>query len=279
MNAHPLSTPSVLSPSALLQELYRREPVLAGFAIVLAAMMIPSFAGLLIDTRTFNGINVWIKPLKFQSSAAIYLVTLAWFWPYLDADQRSRKVVRFAAWFIGAVLLYEILYITYRASLAEASHFNRSSAVTIALYALMGIMITASTIVTGWIGWLILRGRDAVASPAFRHAIGVGLLAGTILGGLTAIYMSSHSGHWVGGQATDANGSFFFHWSRTGGDLRVSHFFGLHAMQGIPLIGWWAARYFPGNARTLINGSALVWTAVTLALFVQALMGRSLFPA
>lgn len=275
MNTQPLYGSSQTSA---LAELFRREPVLMAFAAVLAAMMVPSFAGFLLDTRTFNGINVWIKPLKFQSSAALFLVTLALFWPFLDAEQRERKSVRFAAWFISICLLLEILYITYRASQAEASHFNRTSAINIALYAWMGVTILAATIMSGWIGWLILQARDKIASPGLRYAIGVGLLAGTILGSLTAVYMSAQTNHWVGGVATDSGGLAFFSWSRTGGDLRVAHFIGLHAMQGIPLIGWLVSRAAPNLTRPIVVTSTVLWSAATLATFLQAVTGRALFP-
>jgi hypothetical protein len=257
---------------------YQREPILTAVAAILLAMMIPSFAGLLIDTRTFNGINVWIKPLKFQSSGAIFLLTLALFWPYLDAKDRARKGVRLAARFVSIVLLLEIAYITYRASQAEGSHFNNATLRDEILYALMGIGILSSTIVSGWFGWLMLRARDAIAAPDLRFAIGIGLIAGVILGSLTGAYMSSQPGHWVGGVQSDLNGSFFFGWSRTGGDLRVAHFAGLHAMQGIPLVGWFASRYAPGKVRPIVLAATIVWTVVTAATFIQAIMGRALFP-
>ena len=33
------------------------------------------------DTRLILGINPWIKPMKFLSSIAIFLWTMAWFMP------------------------------------------------------------------------------------------------------------------------------------------------------------------------------------------------------
>lgn len=42
--------------------------------------------------------------------------------------------------------------------------------------------------------------------------------------------------HWIGGTESDKNGLWLFGWSRDGGDLRVAHFYSLHAMQFIPLI-------------------------------------------
>ncbi len=261
-----------------LRMLVRDEAVLIFFTAILAAMMVPAFFAYLVETRTFNGINVWIKPLKFMSSAAIFLATLALFMPFLDRSQRERKSVNAAVWIISVFLLLEILYITFRASRAEASHFNRENIIGIVLYAWMGATILISTVLSGWIGWLILKSKDAIARPELRYAIGVGLVVGTALGSLTAIYMSTQTGHWVGGVRNDAGGSFFFGWSRTGGDLRVAHFIGLHAMQGIPLIGWLVSFVSTATVKPAVTASAVLWVLVTAATFAQALYERSLFP-
>jgi hypothetical protein len=277
MNARATTTNSDLA-AGRLQHLYRQEPVLIAFAAILIVMMLPTFLALLVETQTFNGINVWIKPLKFQSSAALFLVTLAIFMPFLDASHRQRKAVNAAIWIISVFLLLEILYITFRASRAEASHFNRDNMLGIILYAWMGITILIVTILGGWIGWLILKSKDKIASPELRYAIGVGLVTGTVLGSLTAIYMSQQTGHWVGGIRNDAGGSFFFGWSRTGGDLRVAHFIGLHAMQGIPLIGWLISLFSTVAVKPLVIASTVVWIVVTAATFAQAIAERALFP-
>lgn len=278
MRASAAMANSGLDHPGVLQRLYRQQPVLIAFAAIITAMMLPAFIALLYETRTFNGINVWIKPLKFMSSVAIFLVTMALFYPYLDARDRARRSVRVMVWAIGIIFLLEILYITYRASLAEASHFNRATIRDEVYYALMGAGILTATAMSGWFGWLMLCAKDKIANADLRFAIALGLIAGCILGSVTGAYMSSGTGHWVGGLQTDAGGSFLFGWSRTGGDLRVAHFVGLHAMQGIPLIGWLAARYVPTRTRSLVVVSTILFSAVTIAVFVQALAGRPLLP-
>jgi hypothetical protein len=277
MNARTM-TPNSGFASGGAFNLYRQQPALIIFGAMITAMMLPAFFAFLIETRTFNGINVWIKPLKFMSSAAIFLFTLALFMPFLDKADRERKSVRFMVWTVSIILLLEILYITYRASLAEASHFNRTTTRDIVYYALMGVGILTATVMSGWFGWLMLRAKDKIANTDLRFAIAMGLIFGCVLGSITGQYMSSQNNHWVGGIATDAGGSFFFGWSRTGGDLRAAHFLGLHAMQGIPLAGWLATRYAPTRTRGIVIVTTVLWTAVTLAVLVQAMMGRSLFP-
>ena len=73
----------------------------------------------------------------------------------------------------------------------------------------------------------------------------------------------------------------FLGWSTQGGDLRVAHFFGLHGLQAVPLIGFAANRYY----RKRLNEKrrmALIWTiglgylGLVLLFVWQALRGQSI---
>ena len=68
----------------------------------------------------------------------------------------------------------------------------------------------------------------------------------------------------------DATGLPFFHWSTTGGDLRVAHFAALHIMQAVPLIAW----FWPDKRIAL--ASLIVGVAIVGGLSAQALMGLPL---
>ncbi|HEY8269192.1 MAG TPA: hypothetical protein VIG34_11090 [Xanthobacteraceae bacterium] len=271
-----LAQETLRGPSGLIEDWWRREPTLAAFALLMVVAMAPTLIAMAIDGRTFNGINVWIKPFKFESSLAIFYATLAWFWGYLDAEVRARKSVRLAVLLICGTGLFEVGYITFRAALAEASHFNNSTRLTEALYGLMGVGILIQVSLAAWAGRLILRSREGGIAPVLRLAIGLGLIGGNILGAITGGYMSAQTGHWVGGVANDATGVFFFGWSRTGGDLRVAHFVGLHAIQGIPVIGYLVRNVSAGQA--VVWASLAIWTVVTAFFFIQAIGGRPLLP-
>jgi hypothetical protein len=67
--------------------------------------------------------------------------------------------------------------------------------------------------------------------------MGWGLVLAGLLGGAVGIAISIHGGPYVGGTASDAGNLAPFFWSRDGGDLRVVHFLGIHAMQALPLLG------------------------------------------
>ena len=90
---------------------------------------------------------------------------------------------------------------------------------------------------------------------------------------VVAGYMSQNYGHWVGGIWSDADGLPLVGWVRGGGDLRVSHFFAMHMMQIIPLIGWVADRWSHRSKRIVIVASA-VSVCVVVATFIQALSGQ-----
>ncbi len=71
-------------------------------------------------------------------------------------------------------------------------------------------------------------------------------------------------------------------WSTTGGDLRVPHFFGLHAMQVLPLAGWLLRLERTRRRASQRQRLGLVWTAglgylgLVLLLAWQALRGQSI---
>jgi hypothetical protein len=69
-------------------------------------------------------------------------------------------------------------------------------------------------------------------------------------------------------------------WSTVGGDLRAAHFVGIHALQILPLVGWYLTRRAPdwlGHAQRLllVFTAALVYLGTILLLLWQALRGQS----
>ncbi len=105
----------------------------------------------------------------------------------------------------------------------------------------------------------------------------LGLILTTVLGTAAGVAISVNGGHWVGASPTDAGGLPVFGWTRAGGDLRVAHFFGLHAMQILPIAGWLIARWRP-DATRLVWLAASALTALTVYTLVEALAGRPFLP-
>jgi hypothetical protein len=140
---------------------------------------------------------------------------------------------------------------------------------------LMGLGAVALTACAGWLGFATLRARDYAFGAVLQRGVGLGLLMGFALGNLAGAYVSAQAGHHVGGTPGDAQGLPLLNWSREGGDLRVAHFFGLHAMHVLPLVAWWAGRMASAAAaRRTLDAFALGYAALTVATFVQAVLGR-----
>ena len=69
---------NVVSPRpGLWGALFAREPIFAGTALMMLALMPPTLLAMALDARTLDGVNVWIKPLKFEIALELYLGTLA----------------------------------------------------------------------------------------------------------------------------------------------------------------------------------------------------------
>lgn len=227
--------------SVLWAQLQQGSPVLAwGGAIMLIASFIT--LGLsLFDPRLFQGVSVWHKPWKFQFSTFMYWWSLAWFAGYFALTVQQSVAMRYVVWMSIAAGLFEVLYISWQGAFGLASHFNLSSPFYGAMYTAMGIFAVLLTSTSGVLGYQVLRNslQTFKTDVALRHAIGWGLIVTSVLGTVTGGVLGARTlsgGHWVGGTANDALGLLVFNWSRDGGDLRVAHFFALHAMQIMPLL-------------------------------------------
>lgn len=283
---HAFSASAAQARSVTVMSMWRdmttASPALAwtGFLLVLwscATAFLP-----LVDSRLFQGVSVWLKPWKFQVSVGIYLLTLAFFLAWLPALSQRSGARRFVVWAGVAGGLFEVLYITWQGAQGLASHFNLTTPLYATLYTLMAIGATLLNTTSGVLGYCVLRSRDWSASRSMRHAIGWGLLLTSVLGTITGFYLGGRAtsgGHWVGGSASDAGGLAIFHWSRDGGDLRVAHFFAIHAMHFLPLVGWGLQRLRPHSSAPSWRTYS-VWAAATLLCgvcvltFLQALCGQ-----
>lgn len=261
-------------------DLLRRERRLARGGFVILALMVPTLAALMIDDRMLNGISVWIKPLKFQLSVGLYLLTLAWFVGALPEQARHGRAVRVLVVLALAASTFEIGYIMLQAAQGLASHYNVADPFHRLMYTLMGIGAVTLTAVSPALAVLLLRHRPQAWSTAFWLSVLLGLTLTFVLGAGSGSVLSAGNGHWIGGARTDATGVPIFGWSRTGGDLRVAHFLGLHVLQIMPVLGLIAERWASGRiAAVIVCAAALAYGAATLFVFVQALLGLPFIPA
>lgn len=128
------------------------SPLLWRTALVFLAFFVLLYAGTFIDDRLFNGVSVWEKPAKFFLSLSLQLATLAWGLALLPAQERQAPAIRITNLIIVAAAIGELIYIAFRASRGEASHFNQTTAIAALFYMLMGLGAVTLAVLTSFLG-------------------------------------------------------------------------------------------------------------------------------
>ncbi|MEU8786792.1 hypothetical protein [Streptomyces sp. NPDC048637] len=208
----------------------------------MAALAVVAAIGLIADDRVLVGAPIWFKPFKFAVSFAAYGLTLAWMLSRLTTPTRTG---RWAAHTVVVAGVVEMAVITGQTIRGRRSHFNVETPLDQGLFATMGVTIAVLWVATLVIAVLLFRARPGDRAATWAIRLGLLLaLAGLLLGGLMTMStpeqeaagalrtaLGAHSvGVPDGGPAMPLTG-----WNTTGGDLRIPHFVGMHALQALPL--------------------------------------------
>jgi hypothetical protein len=241
-----------------------------------------------VDARQLAGASVWLKPFKFGLSIAIASFTVALLLPVITLPERARgRIVALFAWLTGL----ELVIITGQAARGVPSHFNNATWLDRALFSVMGVAIAIVTIAMARLAVYAWRTQFSHAALGSGVRLGIVLM---VLGSSVAFIMpqptaaqleSMKSGattltigsHTVGATDDSGAGMPLTRWSTAGGDLRVPHFIGLHALQLMPLIGLVLGRRFrdrPALAVALTRHAGFAYFGVVLTTLVQALRGQ-----
>ena len=252
----------------MIRELRHRDLLLFWIG---AAMMLALVVCLLLsigDQRLILGINPWIKPMKFLISTTIFLWSVAWFMPE-TTSARGRGIVR---WTIGPAMLIEISFVLLQSWRGTQSHFNNQSPLDAIIFAVMGITIFFNTLAM-MLFFAIIRRDTPPQRAGYLWGVRLGV-AMFLLASLQGGIIVGNNAHTVG--APDGGpGLPFVNWSTTAGDLRIAHFFGMHAMQALPLLGFFLDRNRV-PARNLLWAVSILWLAVMGGLLMMAIQGRPL---
>jgi hypothetical protein len=235
------------------------------------AVLVPVLAVLaVVDDRLVLGAPLWLKPLKFAVSFVAYAGTLAWL-----LGQLRERTMRTAGWVIVAASTAEMAIIVGQAARGTRSHFNTDTPLDVALFSVMGATIVVLWLATLAVALRFLRepGRDRAAGTAVRLGLFVALI-----GLLEGFVMIANGAHTVG-LADGGPGLPLVGWSTTGGDLRIAHFVGMHALQGLPLLA--AAlvavgRFDELTRARIVRVAAGAWTGLVVLLTGQALRAQPL---
>ena len=209
-----------------------------------------------------HGVNAWFKPFKFAISIGLFAWTMAWYCHYLSNFNETP--------FNCVVIIlfgFELLYITYQASQGQMSHFNVSTSTYSMLYSLMGLAASIVTLYTAYIGLLFFTQTFPGLPNYYIWAIRFGILIFVVFS-FEGPLMGSRMNHSVGA-INDNSNRFIVGWSKTVGDLRVSHFIGMHALQLLPFLSFYI---FKNTKATIII--SILYAALATTTLVQALNGK-----
>ncbi|MBO0589960.1 hypothetical protein I2486_00940 [Cellulophaga sp. E16_2] len=218
-----------------------------------------------ITSTQINGVNAWFKPFKFAVSIGLYSWTMAWYCHYLS----DFNVTPFN--YIVLILFgFQLAYIIFQASKGQLSHFNSSTPTYSILYSLMGLSAVLITLYTAYTGLLFFTQSFPNLPSYYVWSIRLGILIFVVFSFERGL-MGSRMNHSVGA-INDNSNLWILGWSKTVGDLRVSHFIGMHALQLVPLLSF----YIFKNTKATIVISILYGLLATTTL-IQALKGKPIF--
>ena len=155
----------------------------------------------------------------------------------------------------------------YQAALGEASHFNRTTPFHDVMYRLMGLGAMTLT-AHNRLPRLAHQERQE-PPPCISRPAGASLSPPWPPPSL--LHISPGHGPLDRRRPDRRHRLALFHWSTTGGDLRVPHFAALHIMQAVPLIAW----FWPD--KRIVGAALAAGVTVVIGLSAQALMGIPLF--
>ena len=282
---------ALLDPRAALARAWVTNRALTLLGVLMLFTLAITLVGLLVDPRVITGAPAWLKPFKFAISITIYSFTLLWI---LSFVQGRRWLVTMVSSVSLLAFLIEMVVIITQVLRGTISHFNAASTFDGILFSVMGLFVLVIWVMNLVAAVLVLRQR--LPDPAFAWALRLGLLL-TLVGGATGALMTQPTAaqqaaivddqrvtiigaHSVGVVDGDP-GMPITGWNLTGGDLRIGHFVGLHALQVLPIIGWLLMRRRSrqlGDRRrvALVGIAGLGYLGMIALLIWQALRGQPL---
>jgi hypothetical protein len=213
------------------RQLMQEQTWLALSTAFTAVLLIPTLLLLFFDSRTVNGANPWLKPLKFEVSVAIFNLTVMWLVSTLRLPPVAAALISRT---VALAMFVEIAAIVLQAARGVPSHYNLTTPFNALVFGSMAMAIIANTLSIIGLGILSFAPQQHIDS-AFAWGIRLGVVL-FLLSSVQGFQIVGNNGHTVGA-ADGGPGLPFLRWSTKAGDLRIAHFVGLHALQILPILG------------------------------------------
>jgi hypothetical protein len=247
---------------AFIQELKYRNETLFYYGLLCLFLSLVFIILTKFTSAQVYQVNAWYKPFKFAFSTFLFAWAMAWYCYYL-----TNFNINAFNWAVIILLGFEIFYIAFQAQKGQLSHYNVSTPTYAALFSMMALAATFVTLYTAYVGLLFFKNTFPTLPNYYVWAIRLSLFIFVIFS-FEGFAMGSRLNHSVGAFNDNSNW-FIVGWSKTVGDLRVSHFIGMHALQVLPILSYHILK----NTKLTI-GLAFVYALLALLTLVQALYGK-----
>ena len=240
------------------------QKTLCLYGLLMAAVLLPTYALSWVDLRTLREVGIWAKPMKFMAGTALFALTTVWLTLLVPGHVGQGQSFQWIAALIIVTSLFEVVYITYQASLGEGSHYNTTDPVRAILFGLMAVAAVGLVASQVWLAWVIWKALGtAVLTPT---------LLAVLLGLALTFVLSTVSGFMLGGKQPPAGVGWPVVGWHTWQDLRPAHFLAVHAQQFIPLAGILAERV---AGQAAMPGVLTFTSAYIAAWFALSWMGMA----
>jgi hypothetical protein len=241
------------------QSLSVSSKILVSYGFFMLIALLLTYIWSFNDSRLIRDVGVWSKPMKFMAATALFAWTSIW---VLKVANSRIDQLRLFNWIVGLIVvtsLFEVVYISYQASQASASHYNVSDPFHAFMFGLMAIAAVGLTASQAWIAWEIWKEQSHTVIPTATWGVIIGLVLTFVL--------STGSGFMLGGNQPPAGQGLAMVGWHFNNDIRPAHFLGVHAQQLIPLYGLIAVKLLGSFSNAgLVIGSVLylmLWIIAT----------------
>ena len=223
---------------------------LVGYGMLMLITLILTYAWSLNDHRFIREVGIWVKPMKFMASTALFALTTVWVLKVAHSNVDQTYAYDWIVALLVATSLFEVVYISYQASQGSGSHYNVSDPFHAFMFGVMAIAAVGLTASQAWLAWEIWKEQKSADIPV--ETLGV------IIGLTMTFVLSTVSGFMLGGNQPPAGqGTPIVGWHLYK-DIRPAHFLGVHAQQFIPILGLVAANFMGSfSSSGLFLGSML----------------------